>query len=31
MQDYWVFKDISLEELATEERGSELWKLAVSN
>ena len=30
LQECSVFRDISLEELATEEKGSELWKLAVS-
>ena len=30
MQEYSVFQDISLEELAMEEKGSELWKLTVS-
>ena len=30
MKEYSVFKDISLEELAKEEKGSDLWKLSVS-
>ena len=30
MQEYSIFRHISLEELAKEEKGSDLWKLAVS-
>ena len=30
MKEYSIFRDISLEELALEEKGSDLWKLAVS-
>ena len=30
MKEYSVFRDISLEELTKEEKGSDLWKLAVS-
>ena len=30
MKEYSIFRHISLEELANEEKGSDLWKLAVS-
>ena len=31
MQEYSIFREISLEELSKEEKGSELWKIAVSS
>ena len=31
MQEHRVFREISLEELDTEKKGSELWKIAVSS
>jgi hypothetical protein len=30
MKEYSIFRDISMEELAEEEKGSDLWKFAVS-
>ena len=30
MQEYSIFREISLEELAEEEKGSNLWKIAVN-
>ena len=29
MQEYSVFRDLSLDKLVVEEKGSELWKVAV--